>query len=257
MKRCKMKQQNKKIIPLRALTPTEAELVSEWEAKGQKSVTIDMLIEKTRGNRKYASKLLRRLDRKGWLSKISRVYSFIPASYGYERRFPPMNPFLIGSTLIEPYYFAYSTANSHYGLTTQLPSTYYVATTKKRPSYEWHNIRFQFITLSVEKFFGSKEAEAFGVKINIADPEKTLIDAVDKMQYCDGIEEVVSVIQTGLKQVDESKLIDYVNRMNSYTLNQRFGLIIDFLSKHKLSTPPSRLRSQLHQNIGKTPIYTH
>lgn len=75
------------------------------------------------------------------------------------------------------------------------------------------------------------------------------------MQYCGGIEEVVSVIQTGLKQVDESKLIDYVNRMNSYTLSQRFGLIIDFLSKHKLSTHPSRLRSQLHQNLGKTPIY--
>jgi hypothetical protein len=58
---------------LRTLSPTEAELVSEWEAKGQKSVTIDMLIEKTRGNRNYASKLLRRLERKGWLSKISSL----------------------------------------------------------------------------------------------------------------------------------------------------------------------------------------
>jgi predicted transcriptional regulator of viral defense system len=166
-----------------------------------------------------------------------------------------MNPFIIGSALIEPYYFAYSTANAHYGLTTQLPSTYYIATTKKRPSYEWRNIRFQFITLSDEKFFGFKQAEKLGAKVNIADPEKTLIDAIDKMQYCGGVEEVVSVIQRGLKQADASKLIQYLNRMNSYTLNQRFGFIVDYLSRHKLAIPPPRLRSHLLQNLGKAPIY--
>ena len=250
------KERNKVRNGLRTLTPTEAQLVLNWQAKGQKSVTIDMLVGIMGSNKNYASKLLRRLERKGWLSKISSgVYGFIPASYGYEKRFPSMNPFLIGSEIIEPYYFAYSTSNSHYGFSTQLPSTYYIATTKERPSYLWRNTRFQFITLSPKKFFGFREEEIFGVKVKIADPEKTLIDAVDKMQYCGGIEEVVSVLQRGLKQVDESKLLTYVAKMDSYTLNQRLGFIIDFLEKERLAKPTSRLRDQLHQKIGKSPIY--
>lgn len=241
----------------RTLTPTEARMVSEWQAAGQKSVTIDMLAEKVGGSRNYASKLARRLERKGWLSKISSgVYGFMPASYGYEKRFPSTNPFHIGSVLVEPYYFAYSTANSRYGFTTQLPSTYYIATTKKRPEYQWRNIRFQFVTLSGKKFFGFKKVEIFGVKVNIADPEKTLIDAIDKMQYCGGIEEVIGVIQRGLKQVSAPKLADYTARMDSYSLNQRFGFIIDFLYERKLiPRPPSLLRKQLMQNIGQAPIY--
>lgn len=241
----------------RTLTPTEAQIVSEWQAAGQKSVTIDMLAEKVGGNRNYASKLARRLEKKRWLAKISYgVYGFMPASYGYEKRFPSTNPFLIGSVLVEPYYFAYSTANSRHGFTTQMPSTYYIATTKKRPAYEWRNIRFQFVTLSDRKFFGFKQAEMFGAKVNIADPEKTLVDAVDKMQYCGGIEEVVSVVQRGLKQVDESKFADYVARMDSYSLNQRLGFILDFLYEHKLaSKSPSLLREQLLQKVGKAPIY--
>jgi predicted transcriptional regulator of viral defense system len=241
---------------LRMLTPTEAKLVLDWEAKRQKSVTIDTLAEKTGGNRNYASKLLRRLERKEWLSRISSgVYGFIPASYGYKERFPPMNPFLIGSELVEPYYFAYSTATSHYGFSTQLPSTYFIVTTKKRLPYEWYNTRFRFITLSNRKFFGFRETEIFGVKVKIADPEKCLIDAVDKMHYCGGAEEVASVIYRGLKQADEPKLIDYLTKMNSYTLNQRFGFLMDFLSRRRLITFPSRLRFHLQENLGKAPIY--
>jgi predicted transcriptional regulator of viral defense system len=252
----KKMRQDERNRRLRMLTPTEAKLVLDWEVKRQKSVTIDTLAETTGGNRNYASKLLRRLERKQWLSRISSgVYGFIPASYGYKERLPPMNPFLIGSELVEPYYFAYSTATSHYGFSTQLPSTYYLATTKKRLPYQWYNTRFRFITLSKRKFFGFIESEIFGVKVKIADPEKGLIDAVDKMHYCGGAEEVVSVIYRGLKRADEPKLIDYIIKMNSYTVNQRFGFLMDFLSRRGLIAFPSRLRFHLQENLGKSPIY--
>lgn len=241
----------------KTLTPTEAKLVSEWQGSGQKVVSIDTLAKKVGNNRNYASKLARRLERKGWLSNISfGVYGFVPASYGYEKRFPSMNPFLVGSTLVKPYYFAYSTANSHYGYTKQLPSTYYIATTQRRPSYRWHNIRFQFVFLSEKKFFGFNEVEIFGAKINVADPEKALVDAVDKMQYCGGSEEVLSVIHRGLKRTDESKIIDCLARMDSYSLNQRLGFMIDHLHEHKLIPKPSPfLRNWLLQHTGKATIY--
>jgi predicted transcriptional regulator of viral defense system len=241
----------------KTLTPTEAKMVSEWQASGQKVVTIDTLAKRAGNNRNYASKLARRLVRKGWLSNISLgVYGFVPASHGYENRFPSMNPFLVGGTLVQPYYFAYSTANARHGFTKQLPSTYYIATTQRRPAYQWRNIRFRFVALSDKKFFGFKEVEIFGAKVNIADPEKALVDAVDKMQYCGGVEEVLGVIHRGLKRTDEAKIIDYAARMESYSLNQRFGFMIDYLYKHKLISKPSpRLREWLLQHVGKTPIY--
>lgn len=241
---------------LRTLTPTEAALVLDWEAHKIQTVTTNMLIKKLGHSKNYANKLLRKLEGKKWLSRIlPGVYSFIPAEYGYEERFPRMNPFLIGSALITPYYFSYSTANSHYGFTAQLPATYYIATTKKRAAFGWRNIRFQFITLSRKKFFGFTQAEKFGATINMAEPEKALIDAVDKMKYCGGTEEVVRVIQRGLNTVNKRKLVDYALRIDSYVISQRLGFIIDFLCEERLAKFPSRLKNRLLQNVGKTVIY--
>lgn len=183
------------------------------------------------------------------------VYTFIPASYGYEERFPVMEPLLVGSKLVEPYYFSYATANPYYGFTTQMPSTYFIATTKKKPRYVWRNVGFQFVNLSKKKFFGFKEIDVNGVEVKMAEPEKAIVDSLDKIGYAGGIEEIVRVVYRGVTRINKEKLVTYAVKMDSHALCQRLGFILSFLEFNKLIEPPFKVKKRLLANIGKAPVY--
>lgn len=92
--------------------------------------------------------------------------------------------------------------------------------------------------------------------MSIASPEKSIVDSVDKIKYAGGIEEVTSVIYSGLKgKVDCKKLVDYAIRMNSHSMVQRLGFLLDFLQKEGLIKFPSRKKEDLLKHVGKTTIY--
>jgi predicted transcriptional regulator of viral defense system len=241
---------------LRMLTPTEAKLVSKWEANNVKIVTVEDVV-KHLGSRNYAWTAINRLEEKKWLERIKRgIYLFIPAEYGYEERFPPMNPLLVGSILVEPYYYSYATSNAHHGFTTQIRPTVYIATTKAKREFKWRDNRFKFVTLSKNKFFGYHEADAQGMKVNVASPEKSIVDSVDKVKYAGGIEEVTNVIYSALKrEINCKKLVDYATKMNSYSLVQRLGFLLDFLQKEEAIRFPKREKEALLKHKGKTTIY--
>lgn len=240
----------------RTLTPMEAKLVLSWEAKKPKVIDVAFVAEGLGCTRNYADVLLHRLQKKGWVERIAKgVYTFIPAGYGYEERFPAMNPFLVGSNLVSPYYFSYATANAHYGFTTQMPSTYYIATTKKKPSSEWRNIGFRFVTLTKGKFFGFRQEALLGVRVNMAEPEKALVDSLDKIRDAGGIEEVVGAVYRGWGRVDREKLTKYALGMKIYALCQRLGFIIDFLAAKGFADFPSSLRGALLKAVGRAPVY--
>ena len=154
----------------RELTPTEAKLVARWEGTKTSIISVETVCRELHCTRNYARTLLHRLEKKRWLERVAKgAYTFIPAEYGYDERFPVMEPLIAGSRLVKPYYFSYTTANSYYGFTTQMPSTYFIATTKKKPQYIWRNTAFQFVTLSKKKFFGFKDVYIDDVNVRMAE----------------------------------------------------------------------------------------
>jgi len=168
---------------------------------------------------------------------------------------PTLNPLLVGTLLMRPYYYGYSTSNAYYGLTTQMRPILYLATTKPGRVFRWRNNRFRFITLSKYKFFGFQEVEVHGTKVKMAEPEKTLVDSVDKMKYAGGIAEVLAVIHNGLKEVERQKLTNYAVRMRSHSLIQRLGYLIDVLASEGLTSFPEETRKKLLKHVGNTVIY--
>ncbi len=197
------------------------------------------------------------MEKKQWLERINiGLYQFIPASYGYERRVPPVNAFAVGAAFIKPYYFSYYTSNSHYGLTTQMPFTIFIATTKKKPEVEWAGSAFKFVTLSNRKFFGYKREKVLGAEVNMAEIEKSIVDSFDKPRYAGGVEQLVRIMWWGLARVDTEKMVSYALKMGSRALVQRLGFIIDFLVKEGLVNPfPENLRNMLLKEVGKPAIY--
>jgi len=242
----------------RQLSPEEARLVAKWEAEKKTTIRASDVQHALNSTLDYAYFLLHQLERKQWLERIhTGLYQFIPARYGYPERVPPANAFIIGAALVKPYYFSYYTSNSHYGFTTQMPLSLFVATTMKRSDFEWAGNVFRFVTLSKRKFFGYRLEKVFDAEVNMADPEKSLVDSFDKPRYAGGIEQLARITWRGLPRVDKKKLVGYALRMNSHALVQRLGFIIDFIVKKGLADPlPEELRDALLSHVGRTTVYT-
>ena len=242
---------------IRKLSPEEARLVAKWEAEKRTTIRASDVQHALNCTLDYAYLLLHNLERKQWLERVQTgLYQFIPARYGYPERVPPVNAFIVGAAFVKPYYFSYYTSNSHYGFTTQMPFTLFIATTVKKPDVEWADNTFKFVTLSKRKLFGYRLERVFDVEVNMADPEKSLVDSFDKPRYAGGIEQLVRISWRGLPRVDEKKLVDYALKMGSHSLVQRLGFIIDFLVKEELTAPfPDEIRSALLRCVGKTTIY--
>jgi predicted transcriptional regulator of viral defense system len=250
-------QERRRRQEIQQLSPEEARLVAKWESEKKATVRASDVQEALDCTIDYAYFLLHNLERKHQLERVTRgLYQFIPLSYGYPERIPPSNSFIIGAALIKPYYFSYYTSNSHYGFTTQIPFTLFIATTKKKPDIEWASSAFKFVTLSKQKFFGYRREKVFDTEVNMAEPEKSLVDSFDKPRYAGGIEQLARITWRGLSRVKKEKLVNYAVTMNSHALIQRFGFIIDFLAEEELVKPlPRNLKDRMLRHVGKTAIY--
>jgi len=239
----------------RTLSGVESRLVLRLEWDRKRMVTTDDIARILRCSRNEAHVIAHRLMQKRWFERLrGGRYLFIPAERG-EKGIPTMNPLLVGSLLIKPYYYSYSTSNAHYGFTAQMRSTLYLATTSIERGFKWRNNRFRFVTLSRHKFYGFQEADILDVKVNMAEPEKTLVDSVDKMRYAGGVGEVLGVIYNGLRKVEAKKLVYYGVGMRSHSLVQRLGYFIDTLLDEGLVKFPESAREHLLEHVGKTVIY--
>jgi len=239
----------------RTLSAVESKLVLRLEWDKKRLVTIDSVADILKCSRNKARVIAYRLEKKHWLERLrGGRYLFIPAEKG-EGAVPTMNPLLIGSFLVKPYYYGYSTSNAHYGFTTQMRSTLYLATTKIMRNFRWRNNQFKLVTLSKHKFFGFQEVEVLGVKVNMAEPEKSLVDSVDKMKYAGGAREVLAVIYSGLRKVEAVKLVEYAVKMRTHSLIQRLGYLIDVLLEEDLVSFPGKARKRLLGHVGKAAVY--
>ncbi len=218
------------------LTAVESDLLSHIKASKCSLVDSKKVKDYLSVEAGYASKILERLGQKGYLERIIRgKYLFIPLEYGYEERYPPMNSLVVGSVLTTPYYYGYQTANNYHGFTSQFSPKTYICTVKPRRNFRWRSTSYKFVTLVDDKFFGFAMAEADGCKIYVAEPEKAVLDSLDKPTYCGGVSQVIYVVSNALSSdVDRDKLLLYADRMGSNSVLQRLGYIVELLSERGL-----------------------
>lgn len=235
------------------LTPVESEVLSYINEKKCNLIDIDELSNKFKYDRKYASKLLERLEKKEYLDRIKRgKFLYIPLDYGYENRYTPMNSLIVGSVLTEPYYYGYQTANRFYGYTTQFSPITYICTTKSIRPFKWKSINYKFVNLVEEKFFGFIQKKSDNCKIYVAEPEKAVLDSIDKPGYCGGLPQIVMVITNAFRKgLDLDKLANYANKFDSITIIQRLGYITDFLQEKKVIDDQNELLQTLQDLIPK------
>jgi len=236
----------------RSLSPLEAKLILQLEWNKQPVVTIDQAQAILDVSYDHARQLLHRLARAKWLAPIrAGRYELIPAERG-TYAFSDPNPLFVGSNLVEPYYFSYSTAAYFHALSTQAAATAYLATTQsKTRSVTVREKEYRIINQPKHQFFGHATVEAFGSPVKMADAEKTVLDSLDRPQYAGGIPEVAAMLKNGQGRLDWVKLADYALRFRSQSLIQRLGYLVDTLNMPM--APAARERLLAH--LGKATTY--
>ena len=149
---------------------------------------------------------------------------------GAEKGKYTLNEFVIGSMLVKPYAIAYWSALNHYGLTEQIPSTVFVQTLarKKKQKMEIFGVEYQIVRIKEEKFWGIHKEWIEEMQVNITDKEKTIVDCIDKPQYCGGIIEVAKALKNA--SFDMKKLSKYARKMGNSGVVRRLGYLCNYLS---------------------------
>jgi len=207
------------------------DLINSLAKKGN-ILTFEDALKVSSLSRESLRVFLLRLEKRGLIERIEKgKYIIIPL--GAEKGKYTLHEFVIGSTLIEPYSIAYWSALNYYGLTEQIPTTVFIQTTarKKNPNINVFGVEYKIIKIKESKNFGIRKEWIEETQVNITDKEKTIIDCLDKPQYCGGIIEVAK----GLKNLKNTKysqksLEDYANRISNSGVIRRLGYLSEFLN---------------------------
>ena len=232
-------------ITTRSLTAIESHLLTTLSGSGRDIFTTrdaEAILQRPNA---AVRKIMHRLVQRQWVKRIEKgKYLIVPISAGSDAHYT-INELIIASRFIEPYYLTYATAISHYGLTEQPTRTVYIATSKRRLPAEMHGITYRFVTLQDRKFFGYTTVWVGDQKIQMADREKTLVDALDHPEFCGGLVEAAKAIWNSRDEVDWDRVMAYTKQMGSGAVIKRLGYLLELFD---LAAPLKR--EQLRQKLS-------
>jgi predicted transcriptional regulator of viral defense system len=212
---------------MRNLSRQEYALMSELALQSRKIVTPAEAATILSTTRENAHRILSRLHGKGWLTRIERGrYLGVPmeGQAGWAE-----HEFVYASQLIVPYYISYRSALAHWGLTAQLLHVVFVATTRRKRNLEFQGVRFRFVTIRPHKFFGYAKVALDATPVQIASPEKTIVDCLDQEQYSGGMPEIAQALLEARERLDVARLTEYALQMRSNVLVRRLGYLLDLV----------------------------
>ncbi len=218
----------------RTLSQNEAKVVLDLEWRNRKTVTLAELREALGASEGYARKLAHGLVKKGWLERLRPgLFQFVPADRGREG-VADTNPLAAGAVLLSPYFYSFGTACTHHGLTEQVFSEVYLACQEDRRSESIRGKRYVFVRVPERLFFGFEEISVLGHAVQMATPERALLDAIDRSRYAGGVGEVSRIVQRAARKISWEVLLDLACKWSPSALVQRLGYFLDL---HQVDVP--------------------
>jgi predicted transcriptional regulator of viral defense system len=140
------------------------------------------------------------------------------------------DPLFVGSTLVKPYHFSFATAAFFHGLSTQASAIVYIATNAGVPRRLIRGDReYRLVVQPAHQFFGAVKVDAYGGRVMMAEPEKTIVDCLDRPTCAGGVPEIAVMLWRGKYRLNWNQLVGYAVRFKSRSLIQRLGYLADAL----------------------------
>lgn len=220
------------------LTKRESFILSDLARKNKNFFTIKDL-------KKYvpaAKKVSHSLMKKRWIMPLKRgLFVIVPLDVGVQGAAAfAISNLIIPSYLVKNYYLSYGSALHYHGFSDQLLREIFVATVQAKKPVKLRDSKVIFIHLKKRKFFGIQKISVEGKEVRIANKEKTIIDCLEKPQFCGGIEEVAKAIYFNFEDLDISKLVAYGKKMHNSGILKRLGYLLEKLQGEKIKIKLSK-----------------
>jgi len=240
---------------IRPLGDKGSSLITELSRQGKRLFTFKDAANVYAGSNSGLRKLLYTLAKRRWLQRVEKgKYLILPFEAGREGEWTE-HEFIIASCLIEPYYIGLRNALNYYGYTEQVGRTVFIVSTRRKMKTELNisGVIYRFVYFSRRKFFGVTEIAMDNQGIKISDREKTIIDCLDRLEYCGGVLEVAKALSYGRDELDFVKMAQYAVRYGNKAVIKRLGYLLE-----SLGFTVNDAINILHKNVsnGYSPLDT-
>lgn len=212
------------------MSRSEQEIYFRLEKDGLKIFNVEDLACLGFGKR-MAHDSLTSLVKKRIISRVRRnVYVRAAPSLLYDALQQTESPLLIAAKAAgKNGCLAFVSAMQVHGVVEQVPFTVYVVSTRQKRNFDYGKYKVRFVQLNERKFFGAKKAVVAGQKVSVSDEEKTIVDCIDRMEYCGGASHAFLLVKelASKKKLNWKKLLDYALKMGGQALLHRLGFLLE------------------------------
>lgn len=183
----------------------------------------------------YVTEALHLLVQDGWIIRYRN------GLFGIAPSFPGMTPiheFEIAMALTTPAAISHWSALHFHGMTEQIPRTVFITTVREQEKKNGKNIqnrshtekingiKYSIFAVKAERFFGTKKYWVGETRVNITDPERTLIDGLITPKYFGGWAEVYTAFINHFSDISLDRIIEYALRLDA-AVAKRLGWILE------------------------------
>jgi predicted transcriptional regulator of viral defense system len=174
--------------------------------------------------------LLSQLVRKGWLMRLAPgKYLIVPLEAGLES-IPMTDRYVIAREVLTPlpYYISHYSAMELHQMTTQPVNTVYVTVPRQRTSRTVADVEYRFIYANPRSFWGWELVWVTDQEqVQVSDLEKTLLDGAARPHLCGGLGELAKGLWLRKNDLDEDRLVAYVERLDHKAAAKRIGFLLE------------------------------
>jgi predicted transcriptional regulator of viral defense system len=207
------------------------EVVAELAADGVAFFTVPELAEHLEVTRVQAQKIAYRMAQANLARRLRRgVYALLPPADWTDREGFAANWYLAAAALAgtDDHFLAYYTAMELHGMIAHPLRTVFIAATRRHANVRTGPVRFRFVTLTPQKFFGAEDRQVEpGQAVRVASLERTFIDCIDRLDLCGGIEEVFRGLKAKMADINADRLVRFVQRFDRPPVTKRLGFLLE------------------------------
>lgn len=171
------------------------------------------------GNESTATSLISRWLKKKYFVRIRKgLYTCVDLTTGDI----VANKYQIASAINEESYVSHHTALEFYGLVNQVYNVVYVSSKYRFNNFSFMGISYKYVKSAFDDgIMNVKNIEG----IKITDKERSYIDSANLLSKIGGVEEFIYNTKM-IEELDEEKLLNYLDKYNKKVLYQKVGFFL-------------------------------
>lgn len=180
-----------------------------------------------------ARRFLAYLASRGWLARIRPgLYAPVPLEAARPEEWNT-DPWVVAAQVFAPCYVGGWSACEHWGLTDQLFRSVVIVSERwvRQRTQTIQGTAYRVKVVKPERMFGTRPVWRGGVRIDVSDPARTVLDLLDDPELGGGIRHVSDILRTWFDGDlrDDDLLLGYAKRLENRSVYKRLGFLVEAL----------------------------